>query len=164
MKCNNAKFLALLVTFMTSSLLVLACSSNARAQKSRVGNNTPAVAVEQPLYDEYQGVRLGMTADAVRSKLGKSTISDNEQDYFVVSDTLTLQIAYDSQRKVKAISVDYLNGVGAPDPKAIVGAALETKADGSLYRVVRYESQGFWVSYNRTAGPVIIVTITIQKM
>ena len=163
MKRNNAKFLAVLVMFMMSSLLVLACSSNAWAQKSRVVNNTAAVAVEQP-YDEYQGVRLGMTADAVRSKLGKSTISDNEQDYFVVSDTLTLQIAYDSQRKVKAISVDYLNGVGAPDPKGIVGAALETKADGSLYRVVRYESRGFWVSYNRTAGPVIIVTITIQKM
>jgi hypothetical protein len=28
----------------------------------------------------------------------------------------------------------------------------------------RYESLGFWVSYNRTAGPVIIVTITIQKI
>lgn len=36
--------------------------------------------------------------------------------------------------------------------------------DESLYRMVRYQSQRFWVSYNRTTGPVVIVTITLQKM
>jgi len=45
-----------------------------------------------------------------------------------------------------------------------VGQELITKADGSAYAMVRYESRGFWVSYSRTAGPVTIVTITIQKI
>jgi len=30
--------------------------------------------------------------------------------------------------------------------------------------MVRYESKGFWVSYSRTAGPVSVVTVTIQKI
>ena len=84
--------------------------------------------------------------------------------YFILSATETVQIGFDAAGKVKVISVDYLNGTGAPEPRAIVGAELETKENGSLYKVVYYESRGFWVSYGRTAGPVLIVSITIQKM
>jgi hypothetical protein len=45
-----------------------------------------------------------------------------------------------------------------------VGVELQTTANGSLYRVVRYESQGFWVSYHRSQGSVQTVTVTIQKI
>jgi hypothetical protein len=39
------------------------------------------------------------------------------------------------------------------------------KPDGSMYKLVRYEQLGFWVSYNRTASDsVVIVTITLQKI
>ena len=120
--------------------------------------------VQQPLYTEYKGVRLGMTAQDVRTKLGAPGFKDNEMDYYSFSDTETAQIVYDAERKVKMISIDYLNGTGAPEPRAVVGAELEAKENGSLYKFVRYENQGFWVSYSRIAGPVIIVTITIQKM
>lgn len=121
-------------------------------------------ANQQPLYTEYKGVRLGMTTEEVRTRLGEPGFKDNEMDYYSFSDTETAQIVYDAARKVKMISVDYLNGIGAPDHKAVVGAELETMPSGALLRVVRYESQRFWVSYGRTAGPVIIVTITIQKI
>ena len=45
-----------------------------------------------------------------------------------------------------------------------MGAELDTRPDGSVYKIIRYESLGFWVSYNRTAGPNFIVTVTIQKI
>jgi hypothetical protein len=45
-----------------------------------------------------------------------------------------------------------------------VGSELEIRENGTSYRVVHYDNLGFWVSYSRTAGPVLIVTITIQKM
>ena len=61
------------------------------------------------------------------------------------------------------ISVDYLGGIGAPEYKAVVGGELERTENGSLYRIVRYESLGFWVSYNRTIGLMATVTVTIQK-
>ena len=161
---HKDKSFAVLIMFVIGTLLVLVWGSNAQAQKSRAAANNLSAATQQPLYTDYKGVRLGMTPDEARSKLGKATFSDKELDYFVFSETETVQIGYDAQQKVKIISVDYMNGTGAPDPKSVVGANLETRENGSLYRVVHYDSLGFWVSYSRTAGPVIIVTITIQKM
>jgi len=160
---HKAKFLAILIMFVMSAFVVLVWSSNTQAQKSRAVSSTVAAATQQPLYNDYKGVRLGMTPEEARAKLGKPAFSDNELDYFVFSDTETVQVGYDAQRKVKIISVDYLNGAGAPDPKAVVGVELDTRENGSLYRVVYYQSLGSSVSYSRTTGPVPIVTITIQK-
>jgi outer membrane protein assembly factor BamE (lipoprotein component of BamABCDE complex) len=161
---NDKGNLAVLIMFVMSTLLVLVWGANAQAQKSRAAVNAVPAVTQQPLYTEYKGVRLGMTAEEVRTKLGNPAFMDRELGYFVFSETETVQIGYDAAGKVKIISVDYLNGTGAPAPRAVVGAELETREDGSLYKVVYYENQGFWVSYSRIAGPVIIVTITIQKM
>jgi hypothetical protein len=164
MRNDKGNFLVVLIMFVMSTLVVLVWGANAQAQKSRAAVNPAPAVIQQPLYTEYKGVRLGMTAEEVRTKLGNPAFMDKELGYFVLSETETVQIGYDAAGKVKIISVDYLNGTGAPAPRAVVGAELETRENGSLYKVVYYENQGFWVSYSRTAGPVIIVTITIQKM
>ena len=62
-----------------------------------------------------------------------------------------------------AISVDYLGGSEAPDYKEVTGAQVETKPDGSLYKLGRYGQAGFWVSYNRSTTNSM-VTITIQQI
>jgi hypothetical protein len=160
---HKAKFLAVPIMFVMSALVVLIWAANTQAQESRAAISTVGVVTQQPLFNDYKGVRLGMTPEEARAKLGKPSFSDNELDYFVFSETETVQVGYDSQRKVKIISVDYLNGTGAPDPKAVVGAELETRENGSLYRVVYYDNLGSLVSYSRTTGPMVIVTITIQK-
>jgi outer membrane protein assembly factor BamE (lipoprotein component of BamABCDE complex) len=164
MRNDGGNFLRVLIMLAMSTVFVMAGSANAQTQRSRAAVRAAPAAVQQPLYTEYKGVRLGMAAQEVRTKLGEPALKDNEMDYFVFSETEAVQIAYDAALKVKTISVDYKNGTGAPEPKAVVGAELETRENGSLYKVVYYENQGFWVSYSRTAGPVIIVTITIQKM
>ena len=155
-----------MILFGISSLLVLGCGAKAQAQRSRVAVGTAPTVIQQPLYTDYKGVRLGMPASEVRAKLGQPTLlalKENEVDYFVVSESEAVQIGYDAALKVKVISVDYQNGSGAPEPRAVVGAELETRENGTLYRIVYYDSLGFWVSYNRTAGPVNMVSITIQK-
>jgi hypothetical protein len=164
MRNHKSNFPGVLIMFLMGTLLVLVWSANAQAQRARAVASTAAVVTQQPLYTDYKGVRLGMTAQEARIKLGEPTLKSDEQDYFVLSDKETAQIGYDVTHKVIVISVDYPSGVGAPDPRAVVGSDLELVRDGSLYKVVRYENQGFWVSYSRTAGPVVIVTITIQKM
>jgi len=164
MRNDKGNVLAVLIMFVMSTLLVLVWGANAQAQKSRASVNAAPAVTQQTLYTEYKGVRLGMTAQDVRTKLGDPGFKDNEMDHYSFSDTESAQIVYDAERKVRLISVDYLNGAGAPEPRAVVGAELETRENGSLYKVVYYENQGFWVSYSRTAGPVIIVTITLQKM
>ena len=120
---------------------------------------------QQPLYQEYRGVRLGMTAVEARAKLGEPVMKSNEQDFYVVSPNETTQIAYDTSQKVVTISTDYTGGVGAPEYKAVVGEGmLLQKPDGSLFRMVQYRSAGLWVSYHKSAATVPVVTVTIQMM
>jgi hypothetical protein len=115
---------------------------------------------QQPLYKEYRGVRLGMTAAETRAKLGEPAMKSDEQDFYVVSANETVQIAYIGQ-KVVTISTDYVGGVGAPDYRSVVGEGLLEKPDGSLFRMVMYNSERFWVTYNKSTSAVPLVTITI---
>lgn len=124
-----------------------------------------AGTTQQPLYAEYKGVRIGMTADEARAKLGSAELKADDQDYYVFSDNEMVQIAYNAAHKVVCISIDYMGGVGAPDYRKVVGPDIDVRSDGSMYKLVRYPQPGFWVSYNRTANnSVVIVTITIQKI
>jgi hypothetical protein len=118
---------------------------------------------QQPLYREYRGVRLGMTAEEARAKLGVPAMKSDEQDFYVFSANETAQLVYVEQ-KVVTISTDYTNGIGAPDYKSVVGENLQQRPDGSLFRMVLYPSERFWVSYNNGASEVPVVTITIGKM
>ena len=118
---------------------------------------------QQPLYREYRGVRLGMTAAEVRTKLGEPVMKSNEQDFYVVAANETTQVAYDAFQKVMTISTDYT--ASAPDYRTVVGdGMLLQRPDGSLFRMVQYQSEGFWVSYNKSAAVVPVVTITMQLM
>jgi hypothetical protein len=148
------------LVIMTMTGLIFAARVQAQKTRAAAADTT---AVQQPLYTDFRGARLGMTPEEVRGKLGTPVLKDAELDYYVLSDTVSAQVVYDAAHKARMISVDYANGAGAPDYQAVVGQELVTKPDGSAYAMVRYESRGFWVSYSRTAGSVIVVTITIQK-
>jgi hypothetical protein len=104
-----------------------------------------------------------MTAEEARAKLGVPAMKSDEQDFYVFSANETAQLVYVEQ-KVVTISTDYTNGIGAPDYKSVVGENLQQRPDGSLFRMVLYPSERFWVSYNKGASEVPVVTITIGKM
>ena len=156
---NYARTVLLALAAIITLLLIGALAYGQRAR----GTPTNLSATPQPLFSEYKGLRLGMTAQEVRAKLGDPTLKADDQDYYVFSQTEAAQFAYDKTHKVVTISIDY-TGAGAPDYWNVVGASIDQNADGSLYKLVRYEAQRFWVSYSRTAGTPPMVTITIQKM
>jgi hypothetical protein len=122
-----------------------------------------AQAPDEPLYRAYKAVTIGMTADETRQKLGTAVQTSAEMDVYEFSATEMAQVYYDQSNKVKALSVSYVGGTGAPPATAVVGQ-VEARSDGVIYRLVRYPRAGCWVSYNRTAGDPPIVTITIQKI
>ena len=144
-------------------LLLLLAAAIAKGQSRAETKAVKAHAqTQQQLYREYRGVRLGMTAVEVRTKLGEPVLKSDEQDFFTLSANETAQIAYDTAKKVSTISIDYTGGVGAPDYKTVVGeGVLLQRPDGSTFRMVLYDSEHFWVSYNKSATAVPIVTITI---
>jgi hypothetical protein len=104
-----------------------------------------------------------MTAEEARARLGKPALKDVDQDFYIFSDNESTQIAYDADHRVVTISTDYTEGIGAPDYRAVVGDVNAEQRQNGLYRIARYPNLGFWVSYNRTVGPMAIVTVTIQR-
>jgi len=154
-----------LVFFLIGALLIMVFAAVlARGQGQLAAPRTlkAQAQVQQPLYRDYRGVRLGMTAAEVRAKLGEPAMKSDEQDFYLISANETAQIAYNTAQKVVTISVDYTGGAGAPDYKSVVGdGMLLERPDGSLFRMVMYDSERFWVSYNRSAATPSMVTITI---
>jgi len=114
---------------------------------------------------EYRGIQLGMLADEVRKKLGDPKDKGDEQDFFVFGEAETAQIVYDKAHKVITISADFLTTASAiPTAKQILGTEIEAKADGSIYKLVRFPKAGYWLSYNRTSGTSPLTTVTFQKI
>lgn len=156
---------ALLVAIAVSVVLVSAQIYGQTPRKQMATAFNEPATPQQPLFADYKGVRLGMTPAEVRAKFGQEGIRADNQEFYVFNDRETAQIVYDATNKVMGISVDYLGGVGAPEYKTVVGPDITVRPDGSLYKIVRYEHLGFWVSYNRTANIAVpMVSITIQKL
>jgi outer membrane protein assembly factor BamE (lipoprotein component of BamABCDE complex) len=161
-KSFKATLFALVAIFALANWCADAKAQKARASAAPV--QARAVITDEPLYSEYKGIRIGMTASEVRKKLGEPTQKSDEQDFYVFNEKELAQIFYDNAQKVKAISVDFMGGTGAPGYREVIGAQIETKPDGSMYKIVRYPKAGYWVSYNRTAGEAATVTVTIQTI
>lgn len=135
------------------------------AQTTRPRPN--AAPDEDPVFNEYRGVKIGWLADEVRKKLGSPANKGDEQDFYVFSDSKeTAQVLYDKATgKVTAISVDFMNGAREViTPQQVFGTDFDAKPDGSKYKLVRYPKAGYWVSYSRTAGDTPIITVTIQQI
>lgn len=180
MRINSKGFLySTLLWFSAIFLILIASVSTASAQTTETeASNTetaktspPAptaaneTAANVPVFTDYRGVRIGMSADEVRKKLDRLKDGGPTQDFFVFSEKESAQIYYDKDEKVIAISIDYFGGdSNSPLPGTVLGVELQAKPDGSMYQLQRYPGAGYWVSYNRTAGEKPIVTITIQKI
>jgi hypothetical protein len=146
----------------TAGLLIAFSSVSAQTVKKVA---LPSGDEDSGLFHDYRGVQLGMTAEEVRKKLGDPKDKSDEQDFFIFNETETAQIVYDKTRKVVTISADFLTaGEKVPTAKQVFGGDVESKADGSVYKMVRFPKAGYWLSYNRTGGNSPLTTVTLQKI
>jgi hypothetical protein len=157
---RTSRFTLLLVGTLTFVLLTAGTSP---AQRTRTP--PPAEPEDQPAFSDFKGVRLGMTAEEARKKLGNPREKSAEMDFYVFNDTQIAQIYYDKAGLVTAISIDFMDGASAiPAAKDVLGTEADKKADGALYKMLRYPKAGYWVSFSRTAGNSPTTTITMQKI
>jgi hypothetical protein len=138
------------------------CAPGARAQ---TGDEPPGIdAATGPIFKHYKGVQIGMTADEVRQKLGTPQVKDKTEDIFLISDEM-VQVVYDKDSKVSAVSITYSNkNDAAPTALSVLGEDVAAGADGRIYKLVRYPTVGYWVAYSRTAGDAPIVSVTMKKL
>lgn len=161
----NPRTFSRIFTLLSLAVSVLLALSSANGQGSRRGAAHASAEEESPLFHEYRGVQLGMTADDVRKKLGIPRDKGDEQDFFVFDETETAQIVYDKTQKVITISADFMNpNTAVITAKQVFGAEIAPKPDGSIYKMVRYPKAGYWLSYNRTGGTSPLITVTLQKI
>jgi len=154
--CGLAFLVAGTVTFIMLAPII------SRAQRTRSAVDEPE---DRPAFSEFKGVRIGMTAEEARKKLGTPRDKSNGMDLYVFNDTQAVQLYYDKAGAVAAISIDFMTGSSAiPSPKDVLGTEADTKPDGSLFKLLRYPKAGYWVSYSRTAGTEPTTTIIMQKI
>jgi hypothetical protein len=114
---------------------------------------------------EYRGIFIGTDREQVVAKLGSPKNEFAGEDDFELSENESARIFYDDAKKVKAIVITFSGNVaGAPKPNDVVGEPVEARPDGGMYKMVRFESKGFWVSYVKIAGDAPSVIITVQSM
>jgi hypothetical protein len=153
-----------LIIFFCAVMVALLTPLATQAQRSK-GTAEPPADNAQPALTQFKGLRIGMAADEARKKLGNPRDKSAEQDFYVFNDNEAVQVNYDKNGSVNAIAIDFMSGAnGAPTAKDILGVEPDAKADGSVYKMVRYPKAGFWVSYSRTAGNDPTVTIIMQKI
>jgi hypothetical protein len=127
------------------------------------GVSAAAKAADEPLYREYKGIKIGMSAGDVRTKLGKPEEKSDEMDFYVFSDKERARVYY-QDGKASAIIATYMGrDSDAPAPVAVIGTDITPKPDGSLYQMKTYPEAGYWVAYSRTSGDSPLVIITMQK-
>jgi len=132
-----------------------------QSEKSRIPKT-----VTMPALQNYKDIKIGSTADEVRDKLGKAVIDDKDGFYYEFDDEI-VQIRLDADNKIRLISVTYASeNKNAPKLEDVFGTgiAAEPRADGMIYKLVRYPEAGYWVAYSRTAGEKPTVTVTMQKL
>ena len=127
------------------------------------GETVAAKAAPAPLYREYRGVALGMSADEVRSKLGKPEEKSDEMDFFVFNDRERARVYYKDGKATAVIATYIGKDSAAPAPATVLGTEIEAKPDGSMYQMTPYPQAGYWVAYSRTPGDSPLVIITMQK-
>jgi hypothetical protein len=148
----------------TSVLFIAAAGIVTLAQAPRKASHTTGED-QSPPFLEYRGVQLGMLADDVRKKLGDPKERGEEQDFYIFNENETAQFLYDKTHKVTAISADFTTaGKSVPTAKDVFGDDIEAKADGSIYKMVRYPKAGYWLSFNRTSGTSPLTTVTLQRI
>lgn len=119
-----------------------------------------------PVWQSYKGVAIGMTADQVREKLGAPKSEDAEGFFYVFSETENAQFLLDANKKVRTISTVFdTEHPASPAFADVFGKTAEAQAkpDGSVFKMVRYEDAGYWVSYSRMAGEKAMVIVMMQK-
>lgn len=145
-------------SLLLAALLAVGSICPARAQQ-------PATQTTDHLFEQFNGVRLGMNAGEIHKLIGKPDDMDTVQEMFSLSDSRRIRVYYDGDGNARAIISTFIGEKsGAPTPETVLGSAAEPAADGSVSASISRPEEGYSVYYSRIVGDPPLVMITIQKL
>lgn len=127
---------------------------------------TPRPARE-PAIRDLRGVSIDMTLDVAKEKLGKPKVADKAGLYYEFSKSESAQIGIDDKKKVRTIALIFsYDSSNIPTFAEVFGpdVPMVEKKDGSIYKMVRYPKDGFWIAYSRAAGMKPMTIITMRRI
>jgi hypothetical protein len=125
--------LAVLVLIIAFAIFVISTHAQTGPTLNHVQANPPA-APDTPVFNNYRGATVGMSADLIHQKLGLPTETGAQQDFYFFSEQESAQVFYDRAQKVRAISITYL-GDSAPTVQQVLGVDVPPNPDGSLSKL-----------------------------
>lgn len=162
---KKALIILSLIVLMVALIAPQACLGHFDSVSNVFASSThsPAPTAAKHITD-YRGIWLGARATDVRAKLGAPKDMSDVIDVYSFAETETVLFYYDEALSVKAIMATFAGDLTkAPTPIQIFGEDADVKEDGSIFKMVRYEKERFWISYTKTAGDEKLVTIAVQK-
>jgi hypothetical protein len=151
-----------LVAFLTVAAMVAATPNENHFEVPPIAVPSPH---EKPPFSAYRAVEIGMSTVDARKAFGSPKEKADAGDYFEFSENESAQVYYDSDHKVRAISITFTGKLDkVPTPNAVFGEDAEVKSDGGIFKMERYPKAGFWISYTRTGGDDPMVIIALQKI
>ena len=158
--------LVFFIGFVTVSGLAFTGPASTDMAAVRFAQPTPTPGdAKEGLYRTYRGVTVRMPAADVAAKLGVAAQHSKAGDYYAISSTESVQISYDTDQTVKAITINISGDLkSAPSAKDVLGEDVKKDADGTISKLVSFPKSGYWASYTRTAGKNATVIITLQKL
>jgi hypothetical protein len=153
---------------LTIAAVIAALAFLVPCTQSTSANKLAPATVPTPgtsLFSEYRGVKIGMPAADVRTKLGKARDQSDAQDQYIFSDNESALFYYDASKNVNAIMITFQGDVSkAPGAKDVFGQDVPANDQGMIFKMEKYPKAGYWISYTRTTGSDAMVNIALQKM
>ncbi|CAN5538912.1 hypothetical protein BH10ACI3_BH10ACI3_02180 [soil metagenome] len=128
---------------------------------------SPASGRMTPFVTDLKGISIGMSSDEVLEKLGKPKVKDDAGMLFSLGKKEAVQIGIGTKGLVRTIALIYEDGNrNAPVFEDIFGSTVEKNEneDGSVYKMIRYDDDGFWLAYSQTAGDSTFTTLTMGRI
>jgi hypothetical protein len=105
-----------------------------------------------------------MPLAAAREKLGNAEEKSETRDLYEFGNE-SAQVLYDTDQTVKTISISFTKKLqSAPTPTAVLGTDITAGDDGYMYKMVSFNTKGYWASFVRTGGDDPMIIVTLQKI
>lgn len=127
---------------------------------------TPLLIFAKGVMNEYRGVKLGLTQEEVRQKLGKPNNSSETDEDYDLGNGNSMQVHYGADKKVDTIVLYfYSNDEKVPKFAEVIGDGKIEKLNDTIEKGKLVDNNGkLSITMVHTGGASPMTVITIKRL